>query len=162
MKFYMLIGPTGCGKTTYRKQHLADIPCVSPDDFIVGRWTSEKAKLAWMHAENMAAQLMQEGEDLVVDAQFINQSTRNAWMTHARSFKYEIYGICFKTPYDQLLKNHETRGSRGNYGCVPLKVIGHSSRSFDHQMNDMSNFNGFDDLKVIKWEDINEEKLHNL
>lgn len=118
----MLVGPTGCGKSTFRKQHLAGLPCVSPDDFIVGKWTAKKATHAWQHARNMAIELMVEKKSFVVDAQFLDPAVRAEWQALAHGFGFETCAFVFSTSWTQLRKNQQSRGARGDYGLIPHKV----------------------------------------
>ncbi len=156
MKMHILIGPTGCGKTTYRKANskLAGLPCVSPDDFIVGKWTPAKAQLAWSFAEKMAKELMGENTEFVVDAQFINGDTRRRWRNMARHFDYDVTATVFKTPWKQLLKNHKQRGNRGNYGSIPFVVIRNAHNSFQRLIEDENAFKSFDSVCFVEWSSI--------
>jgi predicted kinase len=118
----MLIGPTGCGKSTFRKKHLAGLPCVSPDDFVVGKWSAKKAAHAWQHARNMAIELLLEKQSFVVDAQFLDPAVRAEWQHLALGFGFETRGVVFDTSWTQLRQNQKARGARGHYGLIPYKV----------------------------------------
>jgi len=151
----MMAGPTGCGKTTFRKKYLSHLPCISPDDFIVGKWTQPKARLAWSYAERLAGILFAERNPFVVDAQFVNPRARNDWVKLARSFGYKIHIVCFNTPWQQLLKNHKIRGERGiglaAYGRIPLPVIRQYYNKFKLSMQGPSNWNLFDSRIIVDW-----------
>lgn len=126
-----MVGPTGCGKTTFRKKNLPHLPCVSPDDFIVGRWTSTKAGLAWGYAKKVVAQLLLEKVSFVLDAQFVDDKTRNDWRRRIELCAgYRAVGIIFNTPWRQIRKNQSKRGDRGLYGKVPLAVQVSAYRRF--------------------------------
>lgn len=118
----MLIGPTGCGKSTFRKKHLAGLPCVSPDDFVVGKWSAKKAAHAWQHARNMAIELLMEKQSFVVDAQFLDYNVRSEWLALAKGFGFVPRAFCFDTSWKQLRKNQQARGARGLYGTIPIDV----------------------------------------
>jgi predicted kinase len=147
----LLVGPTGCGKSTFRKKYLAQFPCISPDDFIIGRWDSNKAFLAWSHAEKMADLLCRERKSFLVDAQFITPDSRNKWTKIARGHGLGIVAICFKTPWDQILANHKKRGNRNGYGKIPLDVIRTSHEKFTKSMSGPSNWFLFDAVMTINW-----------
>lgn len=155
MNLIMMAGPTGSGKTTFRKKYLNDLPCVSPDDFIVGKWTQAKARLAWQYAEKVAHLFFSNREQFVVDAQFVTTRSRNEWVKFARNFNYKVHVVCFNTPWRQLLKNHKARGIRGTglaaYGKIPLPVIRDFYNKFKAQ--DPSNWHGFNSITVVNWGD---------
>lgn len=130
----MVMGPTGCGKSTFRKKHLFDYPCVSPDDFIVGKWTHKKTVHAWQHARNMAIEMLIDGTSFVVDAQFIDPAVRAEWTALARGFKFRVRAFAFDTPWKQLRKNQQARGARGFYGVIPFKVQQRSYQLFKQQL----------------------------
>lgn len=118
----MLIGPTGCGKSTFRKKYLSHLPCVSPDDFIVGKWSPKKAAHAWQHARNMAIELLVEDQSFVADAQFLDPKVRAEWTRIARGFSFKCRAFMFDTSWKQLRKNQKDRGERGLYGEIPFAV----------------------------------------
>lgn len=153
----MLVGPTGCGKTTFRKNYLSNVPCISPDDFIVGKWSVQKARLAWQYAENVARMFFANNESFVVDAQFVTSSSRNEWVKFARNFGYKVHAVCFNTPWRQLLKNHKDRGARGiglaAYGKIPLPIIRNFYNKFKISMRDPSNWHLFNSKTVVNWGD---------
>lgn len=126
-----MIGPTGCGKTTFRKKNLSHLPCVSPDDFIVGKWTHTKASLAWGYAKKVAVQLLKEKTSFVLDAQFVDGKTRNEWRRWIETHRgYKAVGVIFNTPWNQIQKNQSKRGNRGLYGKIPLAVQTAAYRRF--------------------------------
>lgn len=126
-----MVGPTGCGKTTFRKKHLPHLPCVSPDDFIVGKWTPDKASLAWKYSKKVVTQLLQEKVQFVLDAQFVDSKTRNDWRRWIETHKgYRAVGLIFNTQWKQIRKNQSKRGDRGLYGKVPLAVQVSAYRRF--------------------------------
>lgn len=159
----MLIGPTGCGKSTFRRKHLVHLPCVSPDDFIVGKWTSKKAQHAWQHARNMAIELMVERQDFVADAQFIDPAVRAEWIQIANGFQFKTRAFAFDTPWKQLRLNQQARGARGFYGLIPYKVQLRSYQLMKQQRSRMSGNEGFvhrpagrtifpyNTVNVVKW-----------
>jgi predicted kinase len=151
MILYMLIGPTGSGKSTYRKKYLSHLACVSPDDYVAGRWTFGKANLAWKHASQMALELFTSKEPFVVDAQFVDGKTRRRWARMAKSQGYEVEAIVFDTPWNQLLKNQKKRGSRGVYGRIPFMVVRSAHRRFKELMKHGVEVESFDRMKVKKW-----------
>ena len=118
----MLIGPTGCGKSTFRKKHLAGLPCVSPDDFIVGKWSPNKAAHAWQHARNMAIELLGERQPFVADAQFLERAVRAEWLRLAKGFGFKSRAFVFNISWKQLRENQQARGARDFYGEVPTDV----------------------------------------
>ena len=130
----MLVGPTGCGKSTFRQKHLAGLPCVSPDDFIVGQWTAKKAAHAWQCARNMAIELLIEKQSFVVDAQFLDPAVRAEWMSLAIGFGYKTHVFVFDTTWTQLRKNQQSRGARGHYGLIPHKVQRRSYQLMKQQL----------------------------
>jgi len=160
----MLVGPTGCGKSTFRKKHLAGLPCVSPDDFIVGAWTAKKAAHAWQHARNMAIELLAEKKSFVADAQFLDPAVRAEWRSLANGFDFRVRAFAFDTPWKQLRENQQARGARGFYGLIPHKVQLRSYQLMKHQLAKMVFLNeGFlrpvedvtwypyDTIRVVKW-----------
>jgi predicted kinase len=158
----MMVGPTGCGKTMFRKKYFDDVPCISPDDFILGKWTPIKARYAWSYASQVGHILLAEGSPIVLDAQFINPSTRNEWVKMSRAYGYKTFAICFNTPWRQLLKNHRNRGDRGLYGKVPFDVIRASHAKFKRSMAGPSNWFLFDNRFVVDWgtDEINAEAIY--
>lgn len=147
----LLVGPTGCGKSTFRKKHLAKFPCISPDDFIVGRWNPDKASAAWFYAEKMARFMFDEEQSFVVDAQFITPDSRNKWVKMARARGFKIMAVRFDTPWTQILTNHKKRGDRGGYGRIPVDVIQTSHEKFTRSMSGPSNWFLFDKVMTVKW-----------
>lgn len=130
----LLVGPTGSGKSTFRKEHLSDWPCISPDAFIVGRWTPVKCGSAWTHAHETALEMLKDGDSFCVDAQFVDPATRKQWITLAKGFGFRTVGLIFITPWRQLLKNQAARGSRGHYGTIPFKVQRARYQEFKKQL----------------------------
>lgn len=165
MKFMvMLVGPTGCGKSTFRKRRLSHLPCVSPDDFIVGRWSPKKAVHAWRHARNMAVELMGEQQSFVADAQFIDPAVRAEWLALARAFGFLTRGYAFNTPWKQLRENQQARGARGFYGTIPYKVQLRNYQLFKRQLRSLSFYNEgflrpmpgrscypFSTMQIVEW-----------
>jgi len=147
----LLVGPTGCGKSTFRKKHLSQFPCISPDDFIVGRWDSNKAFAAWSYAERVAKIFFGYSQSFIVDAQFISPDSRNKWVKMARSAGFQTVAVRFVTPWKQLMANHKKRGDRGGYGRVPLDVISASYEKFTLSMAGPSNWFLFDKLLTVNW-----------
>ena len=151
----MLIGPTGCGKSTFRKNNLAKLPCVSPDDFVVGRWSPKKAAHAWQHARNMAIELLSERQTFVADAQFLDPSLRHEWQALARGFGFDRVGVAFNTSWRQLRRNQKARGARGLYGEIPLEVQKDAYQKMKDQLDtDYHNMvlrSGFDALHIVKF-----------
>jgi predicted kinase len=132
--------------------YMQDIPCISPDDFIVGQWTGKKAGLAWEYASSVAAELFKEGVHFVVDAQFVNSDTREEWQIKAKDNGYECVAVIFDTPWEQIQKNQAERGKRGLYGEIPLVVQETAFAGFRRQVADNSILNGFVDYMIIPWE----------
>lgn len=122
-EMYVTIGVTGSGKSTFRRKSLSHLPCVSPDDFIVGLWNMQKASSAWNHARNTAIELMKEGNPFLLDGQFTEYGIRSEWAKLARGFGYTSHALIFDTPWRQLLKNQRARGNRGFYGLIPHGVV---------------------------------------
>jgi predicted kinase len=151
-RLIILVGPTGCGKSTYRFKYLKDIPCVSPDDFIVGRWSGSKVGLAWEYAAKVADDLFKGGVQFVMDAQFVNPATRAEWQKKAKDHGYECAAIIFDTPWKQIQENQARRGKRGLYGEIPLSVQEEKFKQFTSQMADKSILAGFDDYMIVPWE----------
>ena len=149
----MLIGPTGCGKSTFRKNNLAKLPCVSPDDFVIGKRTNVKVSYAWQHARNMAIELMKERHSFVADAQFIDTAVRNEWKSLARGFGFDSVGVAFNTTWEQLQKNQQARGARGLYGKVPVSVqksaYQRMKAQLDHDYHSMVLRTGFEALHIV-------------
>ena len=146
----MLVGPTGCGKTTYRKKHLYGIPCVSPDDFVVGKWTPNKCGLAWRHAEDMTRALLRGKEPFVVDAQFLDRGPRRSWLRLAQKAGFTVHAVVFQIGWRNLLCNHKIRGNRAGYGVVPFRVIQAAYKQ--HKGLSLDN-DGFDTVKIVKFEE---------
>ncbi len=130
----LLMGPTGCGKTTYRKKHYRDLPCISPDDFIRGQWTPKKASLCWALARGLAVELLQEGQSFVMDAQFTEEALREEWCRLAHGFEFDVVAVVMHTPWRQLQKNQKKRGSRGLYGTIPYAVLLRNYQTFRDQI----------------------------
>jgi protein phosphatase len=147
----LLVGPTGCGKSTFRKKYLAQFPCISPDDFIVGRWDPNKTFAAWCYAERVAKIFFGYNQSFIVDAQFVSPDARNKWVKMARSFGFETVAIRFVTPWNQLMVNHKKRGDRGGYGRIPPEAISASYEKFTQAMAGTSNWFLFDKLLTIRW-----------
>lgn len=147
----LLVGPTGCGKSTFRKKYLSHIPCISPDDFIVGRWSPQKTYAAWLYAAKVAESFLRENDSFLVDAQFVNPTIRNEWVKKARAHKFQVFAICFRTPWTQIVKNHEKRGDRGGYGTIPADVIRSMFEKFERSISGPSNWFLFDKVMTVKW-----------
>lgn len=133
-RFVMLVGVTGSGKSTWRKKHLADLPCISPDDFIRGRWTPRKCAAAWSFARDLAIEMFKEGESFVVDAQFVDPDVRREWLALARGFGFMQEGVVFDTSLAQIFRNQKARGTRGGYGLIPRDVVLESFKRLKDQM----------------------------
>jgi predicted kinase len=149
--FVMLVGPTGCGKTTFRTSRLSSLSCVNPDSYIVGPWTGEKAGLAWEFAAVISDVLFKEGKSFVFDAQFVNEWTRRQWQVVARSHGYKPVGFIFDTPWEQIQVNQKQRGARGTYGEIPIPKQEAFYKSFRDQVNDKTLFEGFETYTVVEW-----------
>lgn len=149
--FVMMVGPTGCGKTTFREKNLPALACVCPDSFIIGPWTPEKVKLAWGYAETMAEILFKEGKSFIFDAQFVNENARRRWQETARSKGFTPVGFIFDTPWEQIQENQKNRGSRGTYGAVPMTVQETAFKAFEAQKQSKTLFEGFDTYIVAEW-----------
>lgn len=134
-RMIMLIGPTGSGKTHFRQQHLAKYPCVSPDDFIIGKFSARKRVHAWAHARQMAVEMLIAGEEFVVDSQFIDPALRAEWAHLAKGWGYSVVGLIFITPWRQLVKNQKARGARGHYGPIPFAVQREAYQTFKAQLD---------------------------
>jgi predicted kinase len=148
----MLVGPTGCGKSTFRKKHLAHLPCVSPDDFVVGKWTAKKATHAWQHARNQAIELMAEQQSFVADAQFLDPAVRAEWLAIASGFKFRAHAFCFNTAWKQLRQNQKARGARGLYGTIPIDVQRRSYQLMKTQLTNKSIYKeGFALVQVVEF-----------
>jgi predicted kinase len=159
-QFAMLIGPSGSGKSTYRKKFLSDLPCISPDDFIRGKWTPKKCSLAWEFSQALALQLFSEGTSFCVDAQFLDPEVRRFWVSLAKGFGYRTHGVVFDTPLRQLFKNQKARGDRGGYGLIPREVVLQGHRSFRKQFapkgkpwHEVILHGGFDTYCLVRWGD---------
>lgn len=151
-QFAMLIGPSGSGKSTYRKHFLEALPCISPDDFIRGKWTPKKCSLAWDFSQNLAIQLFLEGTSFCVDAQFLDPEVRRFWLSLAGGFGYRTHGVVFDTPLKQLFKNQKARGDRGGYGVIPREVVLEGRKKLVKQMR--GTLHGeFDTYSVVVWGD---------
>lgn len=148
-----MVGPTGSGKTTYRKWALGLAPCISPDDFIVGKWTPAKASSSWAHARNTFIEMLktQEAPEIIVDAQFVSGDTRREWVGIARGFGYFTEGKLFDTSFRQIQENQRKRGNRGGYGTIPYEVLLKSYRSFRDQLRDGSVKRDFHSVTTLKW-----------
>ncbi len=133
---HLMVGPTGCGKSTYRKRHLSKLPCVSPDDFIIGKFTHRKRFHAWAHAQLMAIDLLEGGESFVMDSQFIDPAVRREWFALASGFGYTVRSYVFLTPWQQILRNHKKRGDRGGYGRIPYATILEFYQAFMKQVRE--------------------------
>lgn len=151
-KMIMLVGVTGCGKTTYRKNHYPNVPCISPDDFIIGRYTPRKQSLAWGHAWWTAHEFYKAGEDFLIDAQFVDPDLRSTWVKEAKAWGFTVEAVVLDTPWNQLLKNHKKRGDRGGYGEVPMDVIRRNFQTFRRTMDSKKEtFKKFDRVTFVKW-----------
>jgi predicted kinase len=149
--FVMLVGPTGCGKTTFREQNLSALACVCPDSFIIGPWTPKKVSMAWDYAEGMSNILFQEGTSFLFDAQFVKESTRRYWQEKARRNGFAPGAFIFDTPWEQIQQNQAARGTRGTYGMVPLCVQETNFSSFRTQKEANTLATGFDWHIWIEW-----------
>lgn len=150
----LTIAPTGSGKTTYRLIKFANVVCISPDDLIVGKWSPQKARDAWEQAEQKAAALFTNGQDFVVDAQFVNASVRSKWIRNAKQHGYIVNAVVFDTPLEQILENHKVRGDRGGYGEVPITAINDFYNKFRVFLeNKVETFAQFDNVSVVVWGD---------
>ena len=147
----LLVGPIGCGKSTFRKKYLGQFPCISPDDFIIGRWSPDKVFLAWNYAEKVANLILRSGQSFVVDAQFVSSSVRNQWVKMARLHQFGVVALCFRTPWVQIVANHNKRGERGGYGKIPIDVVQASHDKFLKSISGPSNWFLFDKVMTIKW-----------
>lgn len=152
-RMVMLIGPTGSGKTFFRSQHLAALPCVSPDDLIIGKFSARKRASAWAHARNLAIEMMLGHEEFVVDAQFVDPALRYEWTCLAAGFGYRTLGLVFATPWKQLRKNQQARGARGHYGEIPLSVQKEMYQNFKKEFDgsNLKHENWFDVIRVVRW-----------
>ena len=147
----LMVGPTGCGKTTWRRKHLNGTPCVSPDDLILGKFTPRKCSHAWAHARQQALEMLSEEESFAVDAQFIDRKARRDWVNMARGYGYTVRLVVFLTPWRQLLKNHKRRGTRGGYGKVPYSVILRNYQEFVRQLGEGGAFIGPWTVTWVRW-----------
>lgn len=150
----MLIGPTGSGKSTLRRDHLAHLPCVCPDDFIVGKFSPRKRVHAWANARQQAIEMLVTGESFVVDSQFVDPDLRREWACLAKGFGFSVHAVIMVTPWTQLRKNQKARGARGFYGEIPYAVQREMFTSFKKQFRKGGLL--FDELQysrvtVVRW-----------
>lgn len=149
--FVMMVGPTGCGKTTFREKNMASLACVCPDSFIIGPWSPQKVSMAWDYAEAMSNILFKEGTSFLFDAQFVKENTRRHWQEKSRRNGFSPGAFIFDTPWDQIQKNQAARGTRGAYGMVPTHIQETNFNSFKTQKEANALVTGFDWTVWIEW-----------
>lgn len=102
MKLEILVGPPGCGKSTYVKQHLSDYTYINQDS---------QGKVGHLDRFNEA---IKKGEHIVVDRMNFDKEQRARYIVPAKANAYDVKITVFHVPRKTCIerciarKDHET------------------------------------------------------
>ncbi len=149
-KLLMLIGPPGCGKTTFRKTLPEGAYTIaSSDDYIetvaqsFGKTYNDvfadTVKYADAHCHGVVDSAIAAGEDLLVDRTNLSVKSRHKVLQKVKNKDYEVIGVVFK-PHDISTWRYRLRHRLGK--LIPTGVIGSMLDGFEEP----SLIEGFDHI----------------
>lgn len=132
-KLWMLIGPTGSGKSTISnkivRQSKNNVNIFSWDTLRLEWYDSENYANAWelasqdrnfkSRANEEFCRLLEVGHDVIVDNTNLTPKRRKFFIQEAKKRGYETIGVTFDVPLQTLIDRQTTRGDK----CVPTHSV---------------------------------------
>jgi len=143
----LMVGLARSGKSTYIKKNNLDAVIVSPDrirKLIFGhQFHKESEDFVWAYAKGMARLLLEQSEDVLIDATNLNFQTREQWYNIAKEYSANIRIIWVKTS----LKECKKRNARGPENeRLPESVLDGMASIFTNPTESNNNF----DIELIE------------
>lgn len=145
---YMMIGVPGSGKSTAIKELQKEMPhlqCVSSDEYLEKLAEKKGKTYNDVHSENidsaikwMNAQIqsfIKNKQDFVWDQTNIVKSSRLKKLKNLMSNKYDVIGIAFEIPMDELYKRLSKRVEDGGKFISP-KIIENMLKDYERPTYD--------------------------
>lgn len=125
---YILRGQPCSGKTTYRKEHLADLPCVSLDDYIEAKMQELNLSYdkAWArfafeageHKRKIFLECMKNGKSFVIDAMNLSQRITTTDIVNLLTKGFTIHEITFHVEQDIINERRSRRVGKTTPDCL--------------------------------------------
>jgi predicted kinase len=149
MEIIYLIGPPGCGKSTWRNDYLSknpDFVVVSSDDFI-DSYAAERGisyslafplavKLADSHCKAVFAAAVAEGKSIIIDRTNMSRKSRMSWRSSiGKDLDVYYTAVMFSVPRDVLDARLAARAAETGKN-IPRHVVDMMIKNFDEPTMD--------------------------
>jgi len=122
----VLIGPPGCGKSTFAQRHFPTTAVVSSDVCrkIVSDSEANQAasRQAFDLMETIIDKRMELGRLVVADAMHITPDFRLRWLNLARRHDYPAYALVFRVPADICVERDSRRARRVGLAVIESRI----------------------------------------
>ena len=132
---YMLIGPPGCGKSTFREEHVRrceqighKTAVVSMDDLRL-EWYSPEYDIAFKKASEDSAfnakvdkvyvEALRENNIIILDNTNTAGRARKRWLAPARARDFKVHAVLFPSTREQVLMRQHSREDK----TIPAHVV---------------------------------------
>lgn len=126
----LLVGPAGCGKSTFAARHFRPTEIVSSDECRALISDDPANQAVSSHAFALMHMIIEKrlllGRLTVCDATSLDRTTRNALARIARRFGFNIAAIVLDTPLDVCVRRNSGRGR-----VVPEDALRNQYRMFE-------------------------------
>ena len=129
----ILIGVSGCGKSTYYQKHLKNTHTrISPDEIRFKKYNFKETGKdfdqrdepnIWKIAQKICKNTLKSGNNLCFDATNLSFYRRYFLVATARKYGYRVKMILFKAPLKLLIENNEKRIEMGRKRRIPDQAI---------------------------------------